>query len=446
MSQEQQQFNTMALPAMITGFGEQSANYGAAVGQSLAQLGQQVGQQLAMREYQRQASAALPAMQQSYDEAFSKMGTANYLDGYKQLLQTNLQYGSTQNPFLAQYVEQANQTAKQLESAMWRQAQYGGRGGAAGGAGMPAMGPSGAQTAMAAMYGQAPTGMDAGGMDAIMLPDEAEPIEGALPEGEVGEAESLVLTEGDVAPMQQPTQVQQDAANAFSQVMAASPSDQVRGTRSLIAGDKDKSIQWETQTIDNLSRFFPKVNISDEVAIAPIGSDVEYTEAWSGQTDKPGARFTGTKRIKIDDQMNKTAKEFTAKLRNGVNLLTTSGPEDSDEYWIDIIEAAGGIENIKPTRNPDDNSVSIKPRGKDPILVGAGQNADDIFAAISEVKGLSGFAQASGVKLLPENISGPGVRERKFGSVEEALASGLPAGTTVYILKDGKYKPARIQE
>jgi hypothetical protein len=107
----------MALPAMITGFGEQSANYGAAVGQSLAQLGQQVGQQLAMREYQRQASAALPAMQQAYKSAFDKMGQGQYADGYMELLNTNLQYGATTNPFIAQFAEQANQTAKQMESA-----------------------------------------------------------------------------------------------------------------------------------------------------------------------------------------------------------------------------------------------------------------------------------------------------------------------------------------
>ena len=146
----------MALPAMITGFGEQSANYGAAVGQSLAQLGQQVGQQLAMREYQRQASAALPAMQSAYKSAFDKMGQGQYADGYMELLNTNLQYGATTNPFIAQFAEQANQTAKQMESALWRQAQYGGRGGAAGGAGMPAMGPSGAATAMSRMYGRQP--------------------------------------------------------------------------------------------------------------------------------------------------------------------------------------------------------------------------------------------------------------------------------------------------
>jgi hypothetical protein len=132
----------MALPAMITGFGEQSANYGAAVGQSLAQLGQQVGQQLAMREYQRQASAALPAMQQAYKSAFDKMGQGQYADGYMELLNTNLQYGATTNPFIAQFAEQANQTAKQMESAMWRQAQYGERGGAAGSTATPPQGPS----------------------------------------------------------------------------------------------------------------------------------------------------------------------------------------------------------------------------------------------------------------------------------------------------------------
>ena len=120
----------MAIPAMISEMGRQQVNYGAAVGQSLAQLGQQVGQQLAMKEYQRQATAALPAMQASYKQAFDKIGKGDYAGGYMQMMDTNLQSGALQNPFLAKYAEQAGAMAelagKQAQSERWRMAQYGG--------------------------------------------------------------------------------------------------------------------------------------------------------------------------------------------------------------------------------------------------------------------------------------------------------------------------------
>lgn len=440
---------------MITGFGEQSANYGAVVGQSLQQLGQQVGQQLAMREYQKQAQAVLPALQQTYTTAMDKIQSGNVTEGYRDILNAQLQFGSTQNPFIANMNQMAGSIAEKAASDFLKMKQYEiqyGRTGTGGGAATGMPGISGAEEAMSILRGGQPavTAQPAGQPTATMLPPgtptDAEPIEGAMPEGEVGEAESLMLTEGEVAPMQQPTAVQQTASTAFQQVMSATPSEQSRATRGILASEADKANTWDIERIDNLSRFYPKLNISDSLAIAPVGSKVEYSETWSGQTDKPGARFAGTRKVEVDDEMNKTAKQYAGNLRNSVNLLTTSGPADSDKYWIDIIEEAGGIENVKPVRNPDDNTVSIKPRGKDLINVGIGDEANKIFNAISEVKGLSGFAQASGAKLLPENISGPGVRERKFGSVEEALASNLPAGTTVYILKDGKYKPATIRE
>lgn len=120
----------MALPAMITGFGEQSANYGAAVGQSLAQLGQQVGQQLAMREYQRQAAAALPAMQSSFQSALSKIQSGDVSDAYIDLLNTQMQFGSTTNPFIqsamANFSDLALKAGEMKKSELFRQAQYGG--------------------------------------------------------------------------------------------------------------------------------------------------------------------------------------------------------------------------------------------------------------------------------------------------------------------------------
>lgn len=107
----------MAIPAIIQGIGERQANYGASIGQSLAKLGQQVGQQLAQREYQRQAAEALPAMQESYSRAFDKIQQNDISGGYMDVLNTSMQFGATQNPFLMGYIEQANKFAKEAGDA-----------------------------------------------------------------------------------------------------------------------------------------------------------------------------------------------------------------------------------------------------------------------------------------------------------------------------------------
>lgn len=131
----------MAIPAMISDFSKQQLNYGVAAGQSLIQLGQQVGQQLAQKEYQRQASAALPAMQESYRNAFAKIGQGNINEGYMDVLAIGMQYG--QNPLLSGYVEQANKFAKDAGSAFisqgWQDIQRGAKGGGAMGGGFPGM-------------------------------------------------------------------------------------------------------------------------------------------------------------------------------------------------------------------------------------------------------------------------------------------------------------------
>ena len=136
----------MALPAMIQKAAENQTSRYAALSQSLANLGQQVGATLAQREYQRQAAEALPAMQESYRRAFGKIQQGFISEGYMDVLNTSMQFGSTQNPFLMGYIEQANKFAKEAGDARlsqgWQNIQMGRSAGAAtggGGAGLPAV-------------------------------------------------------------------------------------------------------------------------------------------------------------------------------------------------------------------------------------------------------------------------------------------------------------------
>lgn len=100
--------------------------------QNLSRLGQQVGQQLAMREYQKQAAEALPAMQAAYRSAMDDVSRGSVTEGYRKFMDAQFQFGGSQNPFIAQANEAAG-TIFQNASTMYekqqqRQAQYGGGG------------------------------------------------------------------------------------------------------------------------------------------------------------------------------------------------------------------------------------------------------------------------------------------------------------------------------
>jgi hypothetical protein len=110
---------------MITKMGQQQANYGAAVGQSLAQLGQQVGQQLAMQEYQKQASAELPFIQQAMKSAFGRIQQGDVAGGYMDAISV-LPFGS-QNPIVqaaaTNYFKGISQAADFQQNSVWAELQ-----------------------------------------------------------------------------------------------------------------------------------------------------------------------------------------------------------------------------------------------------------------------------------------------------------------------------------
>ena len=439
---------------------QQSQNW-SVLANSLGSLGQQVGQQLAMREYQKQAQAQLPFIQQTMQDALADAGSGKSAEAFARLLPlvTNPQY--TQNPFILpalksgmEFTEFAAQDA--FKRFQTRQ-QYGGDGVDVNENVLPIM--SGAEEAMARMRGEQPnvvttppttaTGKPPGQPKAIMQPPGTI-VEPELPMGEGG-AEGGALTRDQAAQPDaamegvggtEPDAVQIATRDSLNQAMTATPEEQTKALQSTIAGDKETQ-GWKPLTVEGFSRFFPKENISDTMTIAPVKTQVKFEETWVGETNKPGARFTGKKDFVVDDKMNLHANEYARGLQTDVNLLVNTGPENEDQKWVDLIEEAGGIQNINTSKSGEGTTATYKIKAKGKTAIDANK---EVYDAITKIKGFSAIASETGIKILPELETGPGVRERKFGSVEEALASGLPAGSTVYILKDGKYKPARIKE
>jgi hypothetical protein len=122
----------MSIAEMINQGTERQSQSWSVLSQNLSRLGQQVGQQLAMREYQKQAAEALPAMQAAYRSAMEDVGRGQTAEGYKKFMDAQFQFGTSQNPFISQANEAAGtiftNAATIREKQEQRKAQYGGGG------------------------------------------------------------------------------------------------------------------------------------------------------------------------------------------------------------------------------------------------------------------------------------------------------------------------------
>jgi hypothetical protein len=122
----------MSIAEMIMEGGKQQSQSWSVLSENLGRLGQQVGQQLAMREYQKQAAEALPAMQAAYRSAMDDVAAGEVATGYQKFIDAQLQFGTSQNPFIADAANNVGggftNLVKVLESQKQRQAQYGGGG------------------------------------------------------------------------------------------------------------------------------------------------------------------------------------------------------------------------------------------------------------------------------------------------------------------------------
>jgi hypothetical protein len=325
--------------------------------QSLSQLGQQVGQTLAMNEYRKQAQTALPAMQAAYKSAFDKMGQGQYADGYMELLNTNLQYGATQNPFIAQIAQQANDTAKQFESAMWRQAQYGGRmgGGTQSPSGLPAM--SGAdivrQRAGRSAIPQPPvtTGdAEAASKDignAVLLPDET-PIDFDSPVDEVTASEAQPITgEGEeLNPVQAATR---DAALARNE---KPPEERIAYSQQVLELNPPAK-GYEEQTIP-VEDFYG----TNKIYVPKPGEEIDATYTITGTSGSAETRETLTEKTRLvgEDEYKET-KKIVKDANDAMAYISKNRPVNTKKTFKQLILEGGGPEyfNITPNDGRDED-------------------------------------------------------------------------------------------
>lgn len=399
---------------MISDYSKQQLNYGMAVGQSLMQLGQQVGQQLAQKEYQRQAAQALPAMQESYRNAFEKIGQGNITEGYMDVLNTGMQFGANQNPFLMGYIEQANKFAKEAGSSVlsqgWQDIQRGGR---AGGGGR-----TGAQEAAEIMGGGGIPGMPMV-EEPLPEPDLTQQIPEAAPLGAGPQppADPKAQEEFDKLPVYKQASVE----NTGEFDMMTPEQRQVDLNESL--GEDTGAKDYETTNID-LGDF--GINVKS-IGVPKVKEQVRIKRSVSGATDKPGARISYSEDIvEVGKEQYKDNREYVKKLKDAKQLLTSQRPTKDSGTFQEIIQDNGGIFNTTfirtEGRNADTYPYSMIARpGASPIPI-----MEDVYNAFNVLQKISSLSKASGMKLEPEKEYRGRVR---VTPVEEPPANRPPLGS-----------------
>ena len=403
----------MALPAMIQKAAENQTSRYAALSQSLANLGQQVGATLAQREYQRQAAEALPAMQESYRRAFGKIQQGFISEGYMDVLNTSMQFGSTQNPFLMGYIEQANKFAKEAGDARlsqaWQNIQMGRSAGSDTGDGKYV--PS-SEELLSGTYKQptattdtsipAMRGMGGGGMgsntrdsidqqaaDNLPQPDLGMPISEVPPTAGQGFSFGAGSIEGP-SKFQPPTQIINKAGQAIAAYASQTPEEKKAWKDSNTISDYsgktipfDGILGYENVSGTEPTRQFGETGRTAKTKYTPKGQestlDVETgllneDEIKTFNSTLQNARYASQyvkqsrqlsdiaqsvnndwTRIKLDEEKDKRSGEivYTASIDNG-NPIPLSGEEYKQLAVLTTgfpsVMGGFGVQFVKPTK------------------------------------------------------------------------------------------------
>lgn len=165
----------MSVAEMIMRNNEQQSKSWSVLSENLGKLGQQVGQQLAMREYQKQAAAELPVIQQQMQAALRDAGEGRSADAYSKLLPLISNPAYNQNPILLPGLEYIMKATKDAAEDARLRFSYGLREGAAGG--LPAVDAS-AYGFRGTEENLAEGGQPDGQPEAYLNPPSKQPLQG----------------------------------------------------------------------------------------------------------------------------------------------------------------------------------------------------------------------------------------------------------------------------
>jgi hypothetical protein len=446
---------------IMLGTQQQSKNW-SVLSDNLGKLGQQVGQQLAMREYQKQAAEALPAMQAAYKSAMDDVVAGEVTQGYKKFMDAQFQFGASQNPFIAQANEAAG-TIFQNASTMYekqqqRKAQYGGGGGMGGGGITPRQA---AESALLGDTGGLPV-MGAG-MEAIEVdPATGQPIaaqtdmvnlEGELPEMEgVGATDvsaSLIDIANTAKSAKFKSALTESAKNPPSEATLKDVQASVQNYFSLKDEEKKGVIDSNTATFKGRKEAATTAG-KDFYRIE--GADRILGKQYEGMILKPSVEAKGTTVGKSQSISYGTNAEDLRKFEGNVsgavselnqgkvgNFISNTGGifnVEKDVLEEDIEDEYGQIKKAKATYLIDKNN----PENRIKILDDTQVKAFDILKTVpSELQRLTGRGATASLVAIQRPVGkGPSAEAAKG---LPAMTAAQPTKRKVEVLTDksGRY-------
>lgn len=383
----------MALPAMIAGYGQQSANYGTAIGESLMQLGQEVRKSLAMEEYQRQAASTLPIMQEQINSAFADVNAGNPSDAYSKITSLAMNPAIANNPFLLPGLEvalkgigQADDSKRSRDYLALQQSYYDrkGQGGTTSTGGGASMGAS-------AFFGGGGTGIPAMGEYG-----ESEIVETALPQpsSEVPDYQSYT---GE--PYQQPTpQIQEEFAKASNEYLSSSPKEQSKFIQSQTTSQQPAG----TNLIPFQFEGLPGI-----AAIAlPVQSEVEVPEQLVlTEGGREGGKTTTTfkKRTLNQAQLDAANKWVNETLPDKMRIVGSNASVAAlfRDNPISDIDVSAKVETVKNRQGESEKVSSYVigiPNKKDSYI----EIDKDTYEAAQWIKTMPVSARTVGISFIQD--------------------------------------------
>jgi hypothetical protein len=406
--------NFMSVAEMIMRNNEQQSQSWSVLSDNLGKLGQQVGQQLAMREYQKQAAEALPAMQAAYKSAMDDVAAGEVATGYQKFIDAQLQFGTSQNPFIADAANNVGggftNFVKILESQKQRQAQYGG--GVAGPSGLdrlrggtivePASLPvlsaqeASPEQAIASYEDQTRYG-------APTVDMEEEPYDTDLREAQIAEQ---IQTNPDL------TQEQKQFAPQVLQHQKRNPAQKIEALNESTTETVDSG--FERVKVSGLEKIYP--NLTGELGIPQVGTITKIKETIA-TSDAPGSKINYTYtpvEKEVGESLYNHNMETYKTMGKAVNKMLNQAPIDSKEKFVNLFEKNGGIENavVSPTTDPEIFNLFFNGNDKDQYEITSKQ-AEDI-GIVQSIPATGG----SGIRF---------VGTPKAPAAQPAAAGGLPA-------------------
>lgn len=401
----------MSIAELIMQGTKRSSESTAWVADSLAKIGQNVGAALAQREAQSQAQAVLPVLQATYKSAFDKIGQGNLSEGYSDLMNAQLQFGASNNPFIKNMNQQMAAMSKQFADNYLRKSQI---------------------EAYKDRYSQ---GMDQGivsgaeGAEQAVMGTETQPNIN-LPVDEMSglpametpltpeERAAQLGAEGKPFKIQQPTmagptkeaaQAQKDFAQlpAYKQASVANvagynalpPQQKVQAANQAVAFDPGAS-KYEEAKID-LGEYGIDIG---SIGIPKVNEQVRIKMTASGTTSDPTVRKTFSQDfVKVGEQQYKDNQEFVSKIRDSSAKLSKERPAADQPTFKEIFQQNGGILNATLAPAPEDELATGK--SKFPFVVIPRQGATPIpitekqYEMIQTIQTVPAIADSTGLNL-----------------------------------------------